>query len=279
MKWMRSSWAGFLIAGAVVWAGAIAPSAKKDIFLDSHALLLVLGGTFAATLIAFPFKRIIDLFDFLFFGVLLKRGRDTSAIAQKIVQLSMAQQINKGWLVNYWPENDPEISHPFLREALYILKSGRLDTDEFSSVLESRSHYFLQKYTADAKMLNALAKFPPAFGLLGASTGMIAMMMNLGVGGAEKIGPAMAIALVATFWGIGLANLIILPLADHALRTAEEDNATRKMIAEGLTLIKEERSMDYLAEKISSFLPLGERNELLSYAQACRSQIQSKKAA
>lgn len=279
MGWIRSSWAGFIIAAVVVWMGAIAPSDKKDIFLDSHALLLVLGGTFAATLIAYPFKRLFDLLDFLLFGVLLKKNRDPRTIAQKLVELSTIQHLNKAWLANYWPQNDPDIKHPFLREGLHILRSGRLNSEEFGSVLESRSHYFFQKYTADAKMLNALAKFPPAFGLLGASTGMIAMMMNLGSGGAEKIGPAMAIALVATFWGIGLANLVILPLADHALRIAEEDHATRKMIAEGLLLLKEEKSMDYVAEKISSFLPLGQRNDILAYASQCRTQINSKKAA
>ena len=122
--------------------------------------------------------------------------------------------------------------------------------------------YFRKSYQSDAKTLNALAKFPPAFGLLGASTGMITMMTNLGKGGAETIGPAMAIALVATFWGIAVANLILLPLADFAAKAAQDDTHVREMIYEGLLLLKKKESQAYILQVVNGYLPIDSRYSL-----------------
>src|SRR5665213_2509183 len=99
---------------------------------------------------------------------------------------------------------DPEIwrkFHPFLIEAYLISARNDMTHAEFKMILQGRRQRFQERNAWEAKILTALAKFPPAFGLLGATTGMIAMMSNLGGGGKEIIGPSMAIALVATFWG------------------------------------------------------------------------------
>ena len=149
--------------------------------------------------------------------------------------------------------------HPFLLEGYTLMRKQELDPLEYRAILINRNQRFKERYTGDTKALTALAKFPPAFGLLGATTGMIAMMTGLGPGGKETIGPAMAVALVATFWGIAVANFILLPLADHADRLNAEDARLRLLIATGLTLIHQQSRPAALYEHMIGFLPVFDR--------------------
>lgn len=246
-----SSLLGFLIAGFVLYFGVIHGAKDPAIFLDSHALLLVIGGTLAATLIAFPLRHLFDLGSFLSYGVLLKMRTDPVALIEDIRR---CYQIDQNELAT------KENVHPFLIESLFLWKRNYLNREELEKVLHSRRLAFKKKYQQDAKILNAVAKYPPAFGLLGASTGMIAMMTNLGgPGGTEAIGAAMAIALVATFWGIAAANFVLLPLADYAQRVISMDQEIRELIIDGVLMIVDRKSEAVLVETLRSRLKIDER--------------------
>ena len=149
--------------------------------------------------------------------------------------------------------------------------------EDLTNILEDRVTAFKKKYQQDAKILNAIAKYPPAFGLLGATTGMIAMMTNLGgPGGTTAIGQSMAVALIATFWGIATANFIFLPLSDNAQKAYVSDEFTRNFIKEGILLIKKDTAQKVFIERLSSMLPLEERVEAkTSTATVSISSIQS----
>lgn len=99
-------------------------------------------------------------------------------------------------------------------------------------------------------------KFPPGLGLLGASSGMIEMMVGLNSSGMDGIGNAMAVALVATFWGIAIANFVFLPLADYAARVASEDFFTRSLVVHGISLIKQGMAPKIIAETLISQLAI-----------------------
>lgn len=106
-----------------------------------------------------------------------------------------------------------------------------------------------------------IARFPPAFGLLGATLGMISLLQTLGEPGAQdRIGPAMATALVATFYGLVCANLIFLPIAEKLGAVAATDRNIRAIIKEGLVMIVEKRHPTFIAEYLQSFLPPADRN-------------------
>jgi len=244
---------GFLTAYWVIWSGVLGPSPNRAMFLDSHAIVLVVGGTLAAAMIAFPGKRLLGLFSLLINGVIFKSSQKPKRIVEDMLTAAtVAQQNPRGLVMRKGP-------HPFLTEAYQLVGEGFLDEHQLEEVLRIRSEQFKKNYIGDAKTLNALAKFPPAFGLLGASAGMISMMMSLGKGGTDNIGPAMAVALVATFWGIAVANLLLLPLADHATRLAQDDQSVRKMIIEGVMMLKRGEAPIPMVEKLNSFLDLRAR--------------------
>lgn len=255
---------GLAIAGYVLWQGVIAHATKPSIFLDTHAMILVLGGTVAAGFIGFPMGRFVDLFRFLAMGVLYPMKLGRLKVAKEVLQLAavMEEAVAR--------EEVTVPCHPFLGEGYRLLRRGNLKPDEFKRVLAQRNGNFRQRYLADAKMLTALAKFPPAFGLLGATTGMIAMMSNLGSSGQDSIGPAMAIALVATFWGIALANFVLLPLADHAAKLADDQTQLRTMMMAGLVLLQQRSEARFLYEMMQSYLPVDQRDsyELIALKDA-----------
>ncbi|MGK5084238.1 MotA/TolQ/ExbB proton channel family protein [Bdellovibrionota bacterium FG-1] len=247
---------GFIIAFSVIYQGVIHPAPKPDLFLDPHALILVVGGTLATALIAYPARRLLNLANLLIFGMIFKRKTDHRVLVNEMVVTAR--------LVRETPIGVAQRGalHPFLTEGYLLIAESKLNEKDLHEVLVRRSKFFKKSYMDDAKILTAIAKFPPAFGLLGASTGMITMMTNLGSGGQDTIGPAMAVALVATFWGIAMANLIFLPLADYAVKAAEEDQFTRGLIIAGLMLIKQKTPEAIVAEKLNSYLPIKRRVDL-----------------
>ena len=255
-SWNYSSWVGFGIAGAVLFFGVFHALPHPGLFLDGHALLLVCGGTLAAALISLRFRKLEDLASMLVFGMLLKRNKPTLHHARELLELSTVSFSYRTILFDF------EFTHPFAKEAFELAKKDYLPESELKILMLKRNEYFKRSYQSDAKALHNLGKFPPAFGLLGATTGMIAMMTQLGAGAQDQIGPAMAVALVATFWGIAVANLLILPLADFAKKAAGEDQITRQMIAEIMLMIRQGQDPALVSERLCTYLPPHMRRDL-----------------
>jgi len=244
---------GFIIAGIVLFFGVIHPMKDPRIMADTHALYLVIGGTACATFISFPLKKIFSIVALFFRRVFLRNAKNRKDIVKSLVDASGVAKTNPLQLANL---NSP---HDFATEGYRLIADGVLNEHDLQETLTTRAKFFKKQYQDDAKLFHSIAKYPPAFGLLGAVTGMIAMMGSLGTGGPETIGAAMAIALVATFWGIALANFVLNPLADLYMKIADEDYSQRQMITEGLMMIKRRESPIVVQEKLNSFLPLKER--------------------
>lgn len=245
---------GFLAAALVLWFGVLSSTPNPKLFLDPHALILVIGGTVAAALIAFPAKKLLGFVNFFISGVLFKRKVPNYQIGEQIFRsysFLKESKIDQFFASTHY--------HPFLVESVKMIHKNEFQDHELEEILETRIEQIKNEYQHDAKILNAIAKFPPAFGLLGASTGMIVMMTRLGSGGAETIGPAMAIALVATFWGIAVANLIFLPLSDYATKAAYEEVKQRKLIADAVRAMNNQCSFSYLVEITIGHIPIAER--------------------
>lgn len=247
---------GLAIAFSILGLGIIFPSVKPDIFLDNHAIMLVFGGTLAASLIAYPLKTFRKLFNLFTMGFLMKKRKSQGEIIKAIYLLSRGS--HSSFLID-----TALASHPFLREGYYLMKEKNLSAKDLFEILSLRAETFRKAYMNDAKVLISLGKYPPAFGLLGASTGMIAMMTNLGKGGAEAIGPAMATALVATFWGIAFANFVLLPMSDYAYKIVSEDADLRQIIVKGIMLVNAKVTPEIALEKLLSLVPYDLRIEVI----------------
>jgi chemotaxis protein MotA len=248
---------GLLIGLWVVADGVIRRAANPSLFFDVHAILIVGLGTIAAALIASPPGRLRAISKFIITGAFFRKERSKSYLIKTLIS-AHAHILRTGSSRVVISE---EI-HPFLKEGIDLIREGHLTSEEFKEVLELRVNYFKRSYGEDAKSIAAIAKFPPAFGLLGAASGMISLMSQLGSGGKESIGPAMATAMVATFWGVGVANFLLLPLSDYANRLGMEDVEIRNLMVHGLLLIHQRENPIVLKEKLVSFLRLNEREDV-----------------
>lgn len=246
-----SSVLGTVIICFVLFFGVLKGSKNPEIFLNAHALMLVLGGTLGVTLLAFPFRKLKEMLDFLIYGLFFKKKTEDLFVVADLIRIAEEYRKDQhGFLSNY------SVANPFLKEALKLLSKSALSYDDLLLIVKNRRDSFKKRYQEDHKMLLSISKFPPGLGLLGASSGMIEMMIGLNTSGMDGIGAAMAVALVATFWGIAIANFVFLPLADYAARVASEDFFTRSLVVHGVSLIKRGTAPKIIAETLISQLPI-----------------------
>lgn len=251
-----SSLFGVLLGLSVITASLLESGMDLSFFLNFHGIIIVCGGTLAAASIGFPIPKLLALTKIFFLRVL---GRNRVNFQETIEQLiDTGKRMSSG---NATPaELASGIRHEFLREAITLVAGGILTEREIREVLEQRVKTMEQRYLYEANMFRSIGKFPPAFGLLATTLGMIALLQQLGKPGAEKlIGPAMSIGLVGTLYGIALANFVFLPIAENLTHRTEEEMDLRRMIVEGAILLKRQSNPVSLRESLNSFVAPQER--------------------
>jgi len=249
--------------GMVIAAGSIAYAALSEIknlqvFLSVHAAAIVMGGTLAAALICFPISQLFGFIKVIIGTITGKRRALKLATINEIVQISIS--MNEGQALAGLLDG---VKNPFLKESLELMSSGGLDDSELDEVLEKRIELQNEQYKRDGVTLKTVGKFPPAFGLIGTTMGMIALLQGLGSPDAfDRLGPSMSIALVATFYGLVLANTLLIPLGENLAQASEDDLAMRRLVVDGVRLIKEQKHPLLVEEYLKSYLPPQERNKM-----------------
>lgn len=253
-----SSLLGILLSFGVL-IGAMLTSAKDSkVFLDPHAFLIVIGGTFAASLLSFSGKKMWSLAQ-IFIKRVLGKNNEISIVIHEVVDLAKGYRESDAYLT----EKEKTLKTPFLREAINLFIEGGIEPNEMDRILVKRSIAIHHRYEEDAENFKALSKFPPAFGLLGAVIGMVSLMQNMGGADAmQTVGPAMAIALVATLYGIAVANFFFLPLGENLTRLNKEDQLVRSIVIDGIKLIREKKHPLIVEESIKSYLLPSERAQI-----------------
>ncbi len=248
--------------GIAVTAFAILTSTQNPaVFADVHGIVIVIGGTVTVALLCFPFLRLLSAVRIVARKVFGREKIDYLGTIQTIVQLSQIYRVDPKKAL----ESIPPKSHPFLRDGMQLLVDYGFSQEELDSVLSNALRGKKKRDDEEVKVWHTVARFPPAFGLLGATVGMISLLQTLGEPGAQdRIGPAMATALVATFYGLTVANFLLIPLAEKLSSVSKEDGIMRSIILEGVLMIQEKRHPVYIEEYLKSFLAPKYRNLDLS---------------
>jgi chemotaxis protein MotA len=249
---------GFLASIAVLLSAVITSTDEFRIFFDVHAALIVLGGTGAATLICFSLPKILNLFKVFLLRILGANKRDYLALVDEIVVLSQAR--NRG--MQQFEAAVPKIRDLFLKDAAEVLfwVESEVPPSHLRDLLETRAQTHFEQYMDEANIFRTIAKFPPAFGLLGTTFSMIILLRSLGSQtGQSAIGPAMALGLVATLYGVALTNFLFVPIAENLTKQTKEDLVSRRMVIEGIMAIHDRMPTKFIEEKVKSFLLPGDR--------------------
>jgi chemotaxis protein MotA len=227
------------------------------IAIDLHSIILVLGGTLFVASSCFPYRQVLNLFKVFIKGIARKPANTHAEVLDSIIQLSKARIQGR----EAFKQASESVKHPFLRECSQVLHWTEADISrsELRELLELRAETIFASYNQDAAIFKTIAKFPPAFGLMGTTMGMIALLQAIGKGNSDSIGSSMSLALLATLYGLILANVVFLPIAEYLGKKSRDEFVIRKMIIEAIMLIHEKKPAKFIEEKVKSFLLPGQR--------------------
>lgn len=241
---------GFTLATLVFFVGLRLASEDLNIFLDYPSLFIVIGGTIAATAISFQLNRILFLLKVFFERVIQGKKFDYRQTVQEIIQI--AESYRKGESLNQLANN---CSDPFLKECLELAAEGVVEAEELQDTFLDRAEKTLYYHLEEAKKMKTIAKYPPAFGMMGTTIGMIVLLANLGGEDALKmIGPAMGVCLITTLYGVAIANLIITPIGENLSDNAKEIFLKNQIIVDGVGLLLNKTNPILLSVKLNSYL-------------------------
>jgi chemotaxis protein MotA len=236
-----------LLAGAVVLVTLILMGGDLRMFVDAHAAIVIFGGSFAATLIRFPLSSI-------FHGLPL--GARFVFTIRRITQRELVDLIAN--LAEVARKQGPvaleraEVEDPFLAKGVRFVADG-YDMNFIRDNLERDRDNFLTHLDEGQKIYRAVGDCAPAFGMVGTLIGMVQMFANMT--DPSKLGPYMAVALLATFYGAALANLICLPIADKLQLKLHDEEINRTLIIDGILMIRESKSPTLVREMLLAYLP------------------------
>lgn len=247
---------GLGVALAVVAISFIWDNPNPGLLLNAHGLIIVIGGTFACVSVAFGLNRALQMVKIFIRTFFRFKLPSRTKIIEELMEVAEAYRNNSSDLkLKIEASTDP-----FMKEALTALTDKVVDEQKLIRILYARVNTIYELYSDESKMFTAMGKYPPAMGLMGAVLGMIMLLASLGQPGAEEsIGPSMAVALVATLYGIIIANLFVIPVGENLNNIAKKVKQKNIIIVEGVRHISTKVNPIVLAEELNSFLLPAER--------------------
>lgn len=241
------SFIGIILALVAVLVGAVLKGAGLHALLSWAALMIVVVGTFAAILVQTPGKVMQRAFKILPW-VFRSPVPDRAAIITRIVEWS--QVARRQGLLGLEPMLDGE-KDDFIRKGLQLVVDGS-EPEAIRSILEVELEGREAADLRAARVFESMGVYAPTLGIVGAVLGLMAVMQNLA--DPARLGTGIAAAFTATVYGIGIANLFLLPMASKLKTAAQALSQVREMVIEGMTAIAQgenPRSIDY---RLQSYL-------------------------
>lgn len=253
-----SSLLGVAAALFVLVFGIITSSKSPVVFLDTHGILIVFGGTAAAALMCFPMRFYVQVSKVIWYKFLGNYAIRRELVIRELVDLAKGVRENP----EYLKTKVKTLKTPFLVDVVLLMNQGGFTDDSLDEIMYKRASVLTKRYDQDVGVFRTIAKFPPAFGLMGTTLGMISLLQQLGGKDAQKLlGPAMAIGLVATFYGLTLANLVLIPISENLASLNRDDESLRMIVIDGIRFIRHKEHPKVVEEYLKSYLTPTERIE------------------
>jgi chemotaxis protein MotA len=249
-----------LVAGVLVIVTLILMGGDFRMFYDIHAIIIIFGGSIAATLIRFPLAAMLHGLPLGIKFAFSLRSIGTRELVDELASLAeVARKSGPVGLEKVTPED------PFLAKGVRFVADG-YDADFIRDNLERDRDNFLTHLDEGQKIYRAIGDCAPAFGMIGTLIGMVQMFANMT--DPSKLGPFMAVALLATLYGALVANLFCLPIADKLHVKLVEEEINRTLIIDGILMIRESKSPTLVREMLLAYLPEKHRHDEAELAPA-----------
>ncbi len=244
-----------LIAGVLVLIGAVIIEGNVDMYLNIPSVLIVIGGTVAATLISYPLEQVFSLTKTTS-NAFKYKNIDPAATINLLVNL--AEKARKEGLLAL--EDDvQEMDNDFLQKGVQLVVDGT-DPELVRSILETELSFQEERHKIGQNIFRTMGTFAPAFGMAGTLIGLVAMLDQLD--DPDAIGPGMALALLTTLYGMVAANLIFLPIANKLEIKSNDEVLLKEVMLEGMLSIQAGENPRIVEEKLKAFLAPSSRDAL-----------------
>lgn len=237
-------------------------------FINLPGLLIVLGGTMTAMLVSFPLQEV---------WAALKQSRVVTEPLNRDFSKETKQILHFAalWFRKQYALIDRDLErldNPFLKKGLQMVRDQQSNEDVMSLLNWSISQV-RAKESAVINIFRSMATFAPAFGMVGSLVGLVNMLQTIETGNLSAVSSDMGIALVTTFYGLLLANLVFKPIATKLEQRRHLKIIQLTMMAEGIALIQQQRTPSAIRDVLVSFMMEQEQSSSGGYNKPLISKL------
>ena len=243
-----------LLAGITIIVSAILIESSIMDFVNVPGLAIVVVGTIAVTLTKFRISTIATSFKLAFSTVFVDRTENPVVIIQQVKELSGV--VRKEGILGL--ENS-EIDDPFLAKGISLCIDGH-PTEFIEELLIQELEQSLERYEAAEKVFRGIAQTAPGLGMLGTLVGLVQMLNNMG--DPSSVGPAMAVALLTTFYGAFIDQVIATPLGDKLNLKSVDEHRNMSLVITSVQNILKGQNPRVITEVLATYLPPKQRDSL-----------------
>lgn len=238
-----------LIIGAIILQGEIVT------FASLTSVMIVMGGTMAATLIKFSLPRVINILKL----VKIALSKDTENPMDSIeILVSFAEKARREGLLALEDEV-VDLDNDFLKKGIQLVVDGT-DPELVRNIMETKLTFIKERHSEGQSVLETMGDLAPAFGMIGTLIGLVSMLVALD--DPDAIGAGMATALLTTLYGVLVANLIFIPLAGKLEVKSGQEVIMKELMIEGLLSIQAGENPRIVREKLEAFLSPSETGKV-----------------
>lgn len=216
-------------------------------FVDIMSVLIVVGGTIAATLVNFPLATVMEVVD-ISKNAFLHKEESPAEVIESLVDL--AEKARREGILAI-EKSLYDIKDDFMRNGVQLAVDGS-DPEIIRSIMENELVNLETRHKTGHSVLHAMGTYAPAFGMIGTLIGLIQMLRNLE--DPSQIGAGMAVALITTFYGALMANLVFLPIEGKLKTRTGVEVLKREMIIEGILAIQSGDNPRIVRGKLTTFV-------------------------
>ena len=233
---------------------AIYTNSSLNLFLNFPSFLIVFGGTIGATLVNYSLSEFFNLIRGLKY-VIFHKEPDINEIKEILLRLSNTARKKGVMALETELENVDDL---FLKKGITLIVDG-METNSIKNILETQINFINERHKIGYEILESMANYSPAMGLIGTLIGLVQMLQQMNE--PTTIGPAMAIALITTFYGAIMSNVIFMPLSGKLKRKSEKEIFYKRIYLEGVLSIARGENPLIMLNKIDAFFSLKEEEK------------------
>jgi len=246
---------GLVIATGAILVGIILGGGSIPSLIDPTSIFVVFGGTTGAILISFPLARLLKTHTVVLSAVFGQASDPVETIKDLVRYAEVARREGILSLENM----TSEMREPFIVRGIKMAVDGT-DPELIQTIMDTELEASMDRHIQGKLVLDTVARYAPAFGMIGTLMGLIFMLKNMD--DPSAIGPGMAVALITTLYGALIANVVASPIADKLAAKDGEEVLVKSIIIAGVMAIQSGDNPRIVQSKLMTFLPPNRRAEV-----------------